>query len=221
MIKAVLFDLDGTLVNSLFDLATSTNYALAKMGFPTHGTDKYKYFVGDGMPKLIERALPEDSRTPEIRAKTLEIFSAHYHEHYADQTCEYQGISQLLETLIQSGVRLAVVSNKAQEFAKTVVSKTVGDVFQIVCGKQEGYPAKPDPTLTLKVISDLGVEPKECVFVGDSGMDMLVAKNAGITAIGVDWGFRTVREQILNGADYVVHTPQDILNVIERLNNAE
>ena len=140
MIKAVLFDLDGTLVNSLFDLAASTNYALDKMGFPTHITEKYKYFVGNGMPKLIERALPENCRTPEICSKTLEIFSAHYHEHYADETCEYQGISQLLESLTKSGVKMAVVTNKAQEFAKAVVVKTVGDVFQIVCGKQEGYP---------------------------------------------------------------------------------
>lgn len=221
MIKAVLFDLDGTLVNSLFDLATSTNYALAEMGFPIHETDKYKYFVGDGMPKLIERALPEDKRTPEICAETLKVFNGHYQEHYVDQTREYQGVSQMLEVLVQKRLRLAVVSNKAQEFANTVVSKTIGDVFHIVCGKQEGYPAKPDPTLTLKVVSDLGVEPNECIFVGDSGMDMLVAKNAGITAIGVDWGFRTVRELIVNGADYIVHTPQDILNVIERLNNAE
>ncbi len=217
MIKAVLFDLDGTLVNSLFDLSTSTNFALEKMGFQTHQTEKFKYFVGDGMQKLIERALPEDKRDIETIKTTLDVFMAHYREHYVDKTVPYEGILPLLDEL--KGFKMAVVSNKIEEMALVVTRKLLGDKFQIVCGKQENYPAKPDPTLTLKIISDLGVKPEECVFVGDSGMDMAVAKNAGCLALGVLWGFRAEDELRLNGADYIVSNPKEILSIIKGINN--
>ena len=216
MIKAVLFDLDGTLVNSLYDLADSTNYALESMGFPTHETDKYRYFVGDGMPKLIERVLPEDKFTEEIHKECLRVFMAHYREHYVDKTRIYDGIEALLKKLKEKGLKLAVISNKQQQMAETVVSKLFGeDVFNIVCGKQEGYPAKPDPTLTLKIISDLGVKPEECVLIGDSGMDAAAAVNAGCTGIGVLWGFREEEELIQNGANYIVSSLDEILEVIK------
>ncbi len=220
MIKAVIFDLDGTLVNSLADLAESTNFALKEMGFVVHETEKYKYFVGDGMKKLIERALPQDSNDDETVEKTLNIFLNHYGSHYVDKTVTYDGILSLLEKLFGK-YKMAIVSNKNEEMALTVADKLLGDKFQTVCGKREGYPAKPDPTLTLKVIDELGAKPHECLFVGDSGMDMAVAKNAGCVAVGVDWGFRTVKELIVNGADYIVHTPEDIFGVIERVNSGE
>ena len=215
MIKAVIFDLDGTLVNSLYDLADSTNYALQVMGYAAHETEKYKYFVGDGMPKLIERALPENARDEKTKAETLKIFMDYYRAHYVDKTCVYDGIIELLHNLSNKGVKLAVVSNKIQEMAVTVTNKLLGEKIGLVCGKQEGYPAKPDPTLTLKVISDLGVTPRECLFVGDSGMDMLVAKNAGCTAVGVTWGFRDREELLNNGADFIVNHPSEILKVVE------
>lgn len=215
MIKAVIFDLDGTLVNSLYDLADSTNYALGVMGFPAHETEKYKYFVGNGMPSLIERALPENARDRETKEKTLKIFMEYYRQHYVDKTVPYEGVKELLHSLRKMNIKLAVVSNKIQEMTSIITEKLLGDEFEIVCGKQEGYPTKPDPTLTLKVISDLGVTPQECMFVGDSGMDMLVAKNAGCTAVGVLWGFRTKDELIDNGADYTVNHPCDILKVTE------
>lgn len=218
MIKAVLFDLDGTLVNSLADLAASANYALSVMGYPTHETEKYKYFVGDGMPKLIERVLPESERTAEIHKKCLDIFMAHYSEHYVDKTYVYDGIKDLLDTLKKKGLKLAVISNKSQEPAVTVVNKLFGGgVFDIVCGKQEGYPAKPDPALTLKVINDLGVNTNESVLIGDSGMDAAAAVNAGCVGIGVLWGFRTEKELRDNGDKYIVDTPKKILEVLEEL----
>ncbi len=213
MIKAVIFDLDGTLVNSLYDLAASTNFALTKMGFATHETEKFKYFVGDGMQRLIERALPENKRDKATVKITLDIFMGHYREHYVDKTVPYKGILSLLEGL--ADYKMAVVSNKIEEMAVTVTNKLLGDEFQIVCGKQENFPAKPDPTLTLKVISDLGVKPCECLFVGDSGMDMLVAKNAGCVAVGVLWGFRAEDELVKNGADYIINNPKEIFRVIE------
>lgn len=219
MIKAVLFDLDGTLVNSLEDLATSTNFALERFGFPTHETEKFKYFVGDGMPKLIERVLPEDKRDCETHSLVLECFMNHYREHYIDKTSVYIGITELLNCLKQRNIKLAVVSNKAQEMAVTVTEKLFGNgLFDIVCGKQEGYPPKPDPTLTLKVISELSVKPEECVFVGDSGMDMAVAKNAKCVPVGVLWGFREMAELLNFGADFVVSNPNEILQIIGEIN---
>lgn len=218
MIKAVLFDLDGTLVNSLVDLASSANFALEALGYPTHETEKYKYFVGDGMPKLIERVLPENERTAEIHKRCLDIFMTHYGQHYVDKTYVYEGIMDLLETLKKKGLKLAVVSNKSQEPAVTVVNKLFGSgVFDIVCGKQKGYPAKPDPALTLKVINDLGVTPDECVLIGDSGMDAAAAVNAGCVGIGVLWGFRTEKELRDNGDKYIVDSPHKILEVLEEL----
>ena len=217
MIKAILFDLDGTLVNSLFDLGFSTNFALAKMGYPTHEIEKFKYFVGDGMPKLIERALPESKRDKETIKTTLEIFMEHYREHFVDKTVPYDGIIELLDSL--SEYKMAVISNKVQEMATVVTEKLLGDKFQIVCGKREGYPTKPDPTLTLEIIDELGVKPEECLFIGDSGMDMAVAKNAGCVAVGVLWGFRKEDELRENGADYIVSASQDILGILREINN--
>lgn len=218
MIKAVLFDLDGTLVNSLADLACSTNYALEKFGFMTHETESFKYFVGDGMPKLIERALPEDKRDEKHIESVLSVFMEHYKEHYCDRTKAYDGICEAIESLVSLEMKLAVVSNKIQNMAETVTNKIFGDRFSVICGKREGYPAKPDPTLTLEVINRLGVKPQECVFIGDSGMDMAVAKNADCVALGVLWGFRCEKELIDNGADFIIKEPFEIIKIIEELN---
>lgn len=219
MIKAVLFDLDGTLVNSLADLADSTNFALKGLGFPTHETEEYKYLVGDGIPKLIERALPKGEKTEENINKCLSLFMARYREHYFDKTDAYGGIKDLLCSLRAEGVKIAVISNKAQEMAQKVVDKVFGDIFDAVAGKREGYKTKPDPALTLEVIKELGVTPRSSVLVGDSGMDMAAAVNAKITGIGVLWGFRTETELRQNGADYIADTPAQILNIIKEIQN--
>ncbi len=219
MIKAVLFDLDGTLVNSLKDLAVSTNFALKKFGFPVHETEKYKYFVGDGMLKLIERVLPENNREEDTVKKVFEVFWNHYAEHYLDNTLAYDGIHNLIDDFKNKGLKVAVISNKADQMAKIVTDKIFGDIFDFVTGKREGYPTKPDPTLTLEVIKELGVEPNECVFVGDSGMDMATAKNSGCVAFGVLWGFRTADELLKNGADYLLQSPNEILKTVEEIKN--
>lgn len=219
MIKAVIFDLDGTLVNSLEDLAISTNYALNLFGFPTHETDKYKYFIGDGMQKLIERVLPEDNRDSETKTKVFDAFINYYSKHYLDKTVAYDGIHNVLETLKQDGIKIAVVSNKADKMAKIVVEKIFANIFDFVVGKRDGYPTKPDPKLTLEVIDILGVNPQECAFVGDSGMDMAAAKNSGCLAVGVLWGFRESQELQENGADYLLEKTLDIPELIRKLNN--
>lgn len=214
--KAVLFDLDGTLVNSLSDLAASTNYALKKMGFPTHETEKYRYFVGDGMPKLIERVLPKDEFSKEVHKECLEIFMAHYREHYVDKTRVYSGIPELLKSLKDKGLKLAVISNKQQQMAQTVVSKLFGNgTFDVIYGKQEGYEPKPNPALTLKLMSELDVTPNECVLIGDSGMDMAAAVNSGCIGIGALWGFREEKELLDNGASCTAKVPMDVLEKIK------
>ncbi len=218
-IKAVLFDLDGTLVNSLYDLADSVNFVLTEFGFPTHETEKFKYFIGDGMAKLIERVLPEDRKDPELQNEVLDTFMNRYREHFADKTVAYEGIIDLVRELSAKNLKLAIVSNKVQDMTKEVARRVLSGLeFDIVCGKREGYPTKPDPTLTLEIINELGVKPSECVFIGDSGMDMAVAKNAGVSGIGVLWGFRTESELMENGADYIVRTPEEIGEIINKLN---
>jgi len=218
MIKAVLFDLDGTLVNSIEDLATSSNYALSRFGFPTHETECYKLFVGNGMQNLVERILPEDKRDDETKAMVFDVFYEHYSHHFADKTKAYNGIPELLKALKGMGLKLAVVSNKAQEMAFEVVDKILGaDSFNIVCGKQEGYAPKPDPKLMLKVIKELGVAPQECVLIGDSGMDAAAAVNAGCTGIGVLWGFRSKEELLENGAHYIAENEEDIIEILKEI----
>ncbi len=218
MIKLVLFDLDGTLVNSLYDLADSCNYALESLGFPTHETEKYKYFVGNGIPKLIERILPADKLTEELHKKALDVFINRYREHFVDKTCLYEGISELVENLKEKGLKIGVVSNKAHEMAVRVVEKLFPyGTFDTVYGKIEDFPTKPDSALTLRVISEMGAKPCETVFIGDSGMDAKTAVNAGCIGIGVLWGFRGKDELLENGADYIVGKPEEILKIIEEI----
>ena len=217
MIKAVLFDLDGTLVNSLEDLAVSANFALQIYGYPIHETEKYKYFIGDGLLKLVERTLPEEDRSKDNINKLFQTVWKHYSENYVVNTVAYNGIAELLAELKQKGYKLAVVTNKPHEMAVNIVKALLGDAFDIICGKLENYPPKPDPALTLKTMNDLGVNPDECVFVGDSGMDAANAVNAGCIGIGVLWGFRTKEELLHSGADYIVNNPFEILEILDKI----
>lgn len=219
MIKAVLFDLDGTLADSLSDLADSTNFALSEMGLPIHGRDEYKYLVGDGIPKLIERALPEGEKTEQNQKQCLDIFMRRYKEHYHDKTVAYDGIPDMLSRLKSDGMKIAVISNKADDMAVKVTEKLFGSIFDVVAGKREGFPTKPDPALTLEVIRQLGVKPQESVLVGDSGMDMAASVNAGATGIGVLWGFRLEDELLKNGARYIVKSPAEIPEIIRKINH--
>lgn len=217
MIKAVLFDLDGTLVNSLEDLAVSANFALQIYGYPIHETEKYKYFIGDGLLKLVERTLPEEDRSKDNINKLFQTVWKHYSENYVVNTVAYNGIAELLAELKQKGYKLAVVTNKPHEMAVNIVKALIGDAFDIICGKLDNYPPKPDPALTLKTMNDLGVNPDECVFVGDSGIDAANAVNAGCVGIGVLWGFRTKEELLHSGADYIVNNPFEILEILDKI----
>lgn len=214
MIKAVLFDLDGTLVNSLSDLAAATNKALFKNGFAQHGVEEFNYFVGDGIPKMIARSLPENCRDNETAKRVKADFFDYYSKHYADTTTVYDGMPELVSELKKRGIAVAVLSNKAQTMADAVVKKLYGDIFDIVRGMRDGVPGKPDPSAALAVMSELNVKPTECAIVGDSGMDVAAAVNCGALPIGVLWGFRTEDELKSNGAEFIIDTPKQLLEIV-------
>ncbi|MDO4608730.1 MAG: HAD family hydrolase [Clostridia bacterium] len=218
MIKAVLFDLDGTLADSLIDLADGVNRALVQKGYPTHPVDAFKYFVGDGIPKMIERALPESDRNADTVNELKNIFLPYYGVHYADNTYAYAGCPELVSTLKQKGFIVAVVTNKDQIMANEVVTSLYGNVFDLIFGKRDGIPAKPDPTAALMAMEQLGVKPHECVFIGDSGMDVATAVNSGAVPVGELWGFRQRDELLANGAKYIISEPKELLDLIEELN---
>ncbi len=210
MYKYVIFDLDGTLLNTLDDLANAGNYALEKMGFPVHETEKYMYFVGNGIPKLIERILPQNV-TDEIKQQTYEIFCSYYQIHMNDFTAPYDGVISMLEQLKQGGKRIAVVTNKADTFAKEIVKRYFGELVDAVYGSVEGFPKKPDPYWVNKAVLDFDADKNEVFYVGDSGVDMQTAVNAGVTPCGVLWGFRQKEELVQNGAAVICSNCSEII----------
>ena len=214
MIKLIIFDLDGTLVNSIEDLADSSNYALTKNGFPTHEGYKYKHFVGDGVQMLIKRALPENSRSDETILKVKADFSEYYNEHYSSKTKPYNGINELLSELKAKEISMAVASNKPDEFSKVIVSLFFGDTFTFVQGNTTQIPKKPDPQIVFFILEKLNIKKSECLFVGDSDIDIMTAKAAGIKSIGCLWGFRDLEELTTAKADHIVSEPIEILKYI-------
>lgn len=212
MYRLVIFDLDGTLVNSLEDLAESCNQALAYYGYPVHETEKYRYFVGNGVVKLVERTLPENARDEANVRKVKERFDMIYKEMYNCRTRAYEGIDSLLDSLHENHILTAVASNKPDEFTQVIVRELFGDAFSLVSGKRDGFEKKPDPQIALHIMQSLGVSPEETLFAGDSAVDMQTAANAGCHSIGCTWGFRTREELVSNNADYIADKPADILS---------
>lgn len=212
--KAVFFDLDGTLVNSLEDLAASTNYVLSRHGYPTHNVESFKYFAGDGIAKMLERAMPPEKVTPEALEKVKSDFMAYYAHHYADNTSAYDGLKDLVACFKKSGLKLAVVTNKAQEMAEKVVTKVYGNSFDYILGMREGIPAKPDPTGVLLAMKELKVAPSECAFVGDTGMDVAAGVNSKAYPIGVLWGFRDKKELAEFGAKEFAENADQLKSIV-------
>jgi phosphoglycolate phosphatase len=210
MYKLVIFDLDGTLVNSLEDLGNACNSALEKFGYPVHPMESFRYFVGDGVPMLIRRALPESERTEENIQRVKEVFDGIYGKNYSVCTRPYEGIVELLQKLKEAGILIAVASNKPDNFTQTIVSAMFGDTFSYVSGKKDGFEKKPNPQIALHIMEKLGVSPKETLFAGDSSVDMQTALNAGCDSIGCVWGFRTLKELEDSGAAYIAYKPEDI-----------
>jgi len=214
MIKAALFDLDGTLANTMEDLADAVNYALEKHGYPPRSLDQFNHMIGDGAAVMLTRALPPEKRSPENAALLLPDFLSYYGGHFMDKTYVYNGIPELLSELKGRGLRLAVVTNKVHKMALMLVARLFPDTFDLVLGQQEGIPVKPDPALMRLATEKLGAEGGQCVFIGDSGVDMRTALNGGALPIGVTWGFRGKDELRENGAKHIVTAPGEILDLI-------
>ncbi len=212
--QLVIFDLDGTLLNTIDDLATCANHILREFGYPEHSKDAYRYFVGNGIAKLIERALPEVDRNPARIAEVMERFKIYYFGNGTELTKPYPGIPELLKELFHRGVVLAVASNKYQEATRKLVRHYFGnELFKIVLGQREGVPVKPNPAIVYEIISLAGTEQKETLYVGDTGIDMQTAKSSGVVSTGVTWGFRSRTELEENGAVYIADRPDEILRI--------
>lgn len=218
-IRSVIFDLDGTLLNTLDDLADACNRALARMGHPLHPTDAYRHFIGNGARMLCTRMLPEEVQSEEAE-RAHALFDEEYRDHMFDKTAPYPGIPALLEELVRRELLLGVVSNKPDIFVQSIVERYFPGVFRAVSGPRDGH-AKPDPAGVLSVLERFGVPPEEALYVGDSDVDMLTARNAGVHSCGVLWGFRDRAELSAAGAEHLIREPGELLALLERKGEEE
>lgn len=213
MYKCVIFDLDGTLLDTLDDLAAAGNYTLKQLGFLNHEVEKYKYFVGNGIPKLIERILPDGSGR-ELCNKAHKIFSEYYSSHSMDKTKPYDGICDMLDKLSAEGIKTGVATNKDHAFSERLIQTFFGDTIQAVCGRKDGIPKKPDPFSVNYIIKQLSADKAETLYVGDSNVDIVTAANAGLSSCGVLWGFRTEKELRESGARFIAANPDELYQII-------
>ncbi|NNE93571.1 MAG: HAD family hydrolase [Verrucomicrobiales bacterium] len=212
--RAIIFDLDGTLLDTLEDLANSGNAVVAKRGLPTHSKEDYKVFIGDGMENLVQRIFPEGQRpaSEEELAAILEEYKSEYEKHWNETTRAFDGIPELLDRAVEQGIKLGVLSNKAHEFTVKCVEEFLPDwKWDVIFGQRDGVPQKPAPDAAIEAAAVMDVSPDECWFVGDSDVDVQTGVNAGMTTIGVTWGFRTAEELRANGATRVVDRPDEII----------
>lgn len=217
MKQLVIFDLDGTLLNTIADLAQSTNYALEELGYPTHEEDAYRFMVGNGINKLFERALPEGEKTEVNVLRVRQKFVPYYDLHNADKSIPYPGIPKLLASLQERGIQLAVASNKYQSAAEKLITHYFPAIhFVAVFGQREGVLSKPDPTVVYDILKKAGVAHDHTLYVGDSGVDMETAINAGVTSCGVTWGFRPRTELEAFHPDYIVERAEDIVEIVNQ-----
>lgn len=213
----VIFDLDGTLLNTIDDLGAAANYALEQCGFPTHQISSYPFFVGNGVKRLLERVLPEDARTEALAKQMRMHFMQYYDSHNVDKTVPYPGIVELLEQLASRGVKMAVASNKYQ----SAVEKLIAHYFPMVEwvaveGQKEDVPVKPDPSIVFEILLKNPTPKAEVLYVGDSGVDMETARRACVESVGVTWGFRPVKELQDFYADNIVNVASEILSIVDK-----
>lgn len=211
--KAIIFDLDGTLTDTLEDLFLSVNHALRCCDLPERSLDEVRRFVGNGVRKLIERAVPSNT-DPILTEQCFEHFRTHYMVHCQEHTTLYPGIATLLMTLHARGYRMAVVSNKLQSGVDELARTFFKGVIDVAIGEQQGIPRKPEPNMVEAALSQLGVSKEEAIYVGDSDVDLQTAANAGLPCISVLWGFRNRDFLIAHGATILAEKPQDVLTLV-------
>ena len=214
MIKTVIFDLDGTLLNTLEDLKDSTNYALVQFGFPQRSLEEVRHFVGNGVQKLIERAVPAIC-DKETCKKCLAVFKEHYSQNMYNHTAPYMGILDVLKKLQQNEIKIGVVSNKFDFAVKELCKKYFTDLVDVAIGQADDVPKKPAPDGVFKAMKELRAEKSLTVYIGDSEVDVQTAKNSELPCIGVTWGFRD--EKDLDGANVIVNSPEELIEAIRSL----
>lgn len=215
MTKLIVFDLDGTLINSLEDLADSANWMLMQHGFPTHPVDAYRYFVGDGMRKLIERILPPEERNEKQIERCKAEFIAYYTIHMEDKTVVYPGMIELLKELKDRGLKIAVATNKVHIAVAPLMAKYFPGIrFDSMIGQREGIPVKPHPQIMYDILKETGCQPSEALHVGDTATDMQLAHSAGVTPVGVLWGYRPLEELQEAGAKFIISRPEELLGLV-------
>jgi phosphoglycolate phosphatase len=214
--QAVVFDLDGTLIDSLEDIADAMNRALEDLGYRGHPADDYRLFVGSGVARLVERTLPAGV-SRQVQQRCAERFREIYRETCNVKTRVYDGVPQLLQALTELGIRLAVLSNKPHSFTVACVEHQLAHVpFDAVLGQRDGIPHKPDPTAALQIADQLSTVPRQCLFLGDTAVDMQTARNAGMFPVGALWGFRDRDELLEAGAEVLVERPGELLTLVAR-----
>lgn len=210
--KAVLFDLDGTLLNTLDDLADAMNAVLTARKFPGHEIDAYRNFIGNGFEPLVQRALPEKARDDRTIAQCVAALREEYQRRWTAKTAPYPGIVELLDACRAAGLRMVILSNKPDEATRAIVSRTLsGWPFEIVRGSVPGVPKKPDPFSAASIAAQMHLVPRDFVYLGDTDVDMQTATAADMFAIGVLWGFRGPGELLASGARMLINTPADLL----------
>ena len=213
--KAVIFDLDGTLLNTLSDLGDSMNSVLERHDLPEHDLESYKYMIGDGVEFLVRRALPESMRDSDTVSKFISEYRAEYQKNWKNKTRPYSGIIELIESLYSIGVKLAVLSNKPHDSTELCVREFLPfDKFDIILGHRQGKNPKPDPGGAIEIAGRFSVSPEKILYLGDTGVDMKTAVSAGMYPIGVLWGFRTGDELLKNGAKALIDKPQQLIGML-------
>ena len=213
--KAVIFDLDGTLLDTIEDLSDSMNVSLEKMGFPGHTTESYKMFVGDGVRMLAQRALPQDACSSENIDLCLRFMDKEYNMRLFEKTRPYEGIENLLDGLCSKNVKIAVLSNKLNQFTGTIIAKLLPNwKFEVVFGERPGIPKKPDPSGAIEIAEIMGISPENILYLGDTSIDMKTANSAGMHSVGATWGFRSREELLSSGAKAIIDAPLELLDLL-------
>lgn len=222
MTETIIFDLDGTLLNTLENLTDSVNYVMKAYGHPVHTIEEVRCYVGNGAAKLIERSVPQGGEDPAYR-EMLEMFRAHYAAHCEDKTAPYAGVMEMLAAAKQAGYRMAIVSNKPDQAVKLLGAKFFGEYVREFHGDREGFKRKPAPDMVYRALKELASDAQNAVYVGDSEVDLQTAANVPMPCISVTWGFRTEEQLIAAGAhkETMIKTPQHLLPLIARLRQAE